>query len=301
METTLPLSFVQTVLLPGTETARKREHWSFARVCGGFGYLLREGQPQALSQGDVLLVPASGSVRLRASQLSALALCHFEICPAELPGLFTVAEERALAQAAQQGRVAVRVLGADAPLAARFAALCGLREREPALVLRAEMLRLAAQTLHEAVRTPLPVAAGSPEQRLRQLLAQTPAADLVAKPARELARRCGCSERHFRRLFKAEFGQSLRAWQVQSRVRKAARLLRESDSKVVDVALECGFQHLSEFNAAFKRILGKTPSAWREARARRHRPVLCLRSSEVGARSTPAWWRELRAAEPVRC
>jgi AraC-like DNA-binding protein len=70
----------------------------------------------------------------------------------------------------------------------------------------------------------------------------------------------------------------LRAWQVQARIHKAARLLRESDTKVIDVALESGFQHLGQFNATFKRLFGKTPSAWRQARARRSRPFLCLRS-----------------------
>lgn len=297
MQKAMPLSLLQTVLSPGTETARRSEHWSFAFVCGGFGYLLQGDQSKPLSREELILIPAEATVRLRASQLSTLALCHFELCPAEVLGLFTVLEERSLAQAAQGGRMAVRVLPAESPLARQFAALCGLREREPALILRGEMLRLAAHALRDSVRAPRPAGAASVEDRVRKLLSGAAAADLMSQPTCELARRCACSERHFRRLFKAEVGCPLRTWQTQGRIRKAARLLRESDAKVVDVALECGFQHLGQFNAAFKQLLGQTPSRWRRSYPRRSRPVVCPRSTEAAGRAVPVRWQDLHAGQ----
>lgn len=294
MRDVLPLSLLQTVLLPATESSRCSEDRSFARVCAGFGYLLQGTEAKPLAKDELILFPPGVSVRLRASQLSALALCEFEVCPGELPGLFSLREECALAVAAQEGRVGLQVLGAESALARQFAALCALREREPALVLRSEMLRLAAHALREAARAPLPPAPSSSlEDRFRKLLAAAPRTDLLSLPACQLARQCGCSERHFRRLFKEETGLSLRAWQIQSRLRKAARLLRESDTKVVDVALQCGFQHLGQFNAAFKRLFDKTPSSWRRRPARKQ-PLICLRSAGSQGCAVPREWRGLR-------
>jgi AraC-like DNA-binding protein len=132
------------------------------------------------------------------------------------------------------------------------------------------------------------------EERFRHLMASTPSAELMSQPARELARRCGCSERHFRRLFKEQLGLPLKTWQIQLRLRKAARLLRASNTKVLDVALECGFPHLGQFNAAFKRLTGMTPSNWRQARPRRPQPVLCLRAADDHGHATPPWWQQLR-------
>jgi hemolysin activation/secretion protein len=50
---------------------------------------------------------------------------------------------------------------------------------------------------------------------------------------------------------------------------KARELLRDSSTKIIDVALESGFRHLSLFNAMFKRRFGTTPSGWREQKAAR--------------------------------
>ena len=166
--------------------------------------------------------------------------------------------------------------------------------REPALILRGEMLRLAAHALRDSVRTPRPAGVASVEDRIRKLLSGAAASDLMSQPTCELARQCACSERHFRRLFKAEVGCPLRTWQIQGRIRKAARLLRESDAKVVDVALECGFEHLGQFNAAFKRLLGQTPSRWRQSFLRSSRPVVCPRPIETAGRAALGAWQDLR-------
>ena len=161
MKTGLPLSLMQTALLPGTKVVWRSEHWSFARVCGGLGYVLAGHQSIPLAPGELLSIPAGASVCLRASGLSALALCHFEVCPAELPGLFSPTQQWALASAARQGDAAVQVLPADATLARRFAAVCGLRERERGPVLRRQMLRVAAHVMQDFLKAP----PAQPEQR----------------------------------------------------------------------------------------------------------------------------------------
>jgi AraC family transcriptional regulator len=80
----------------------------------------------------------------------------------------------------------------------------------------------------------------------------------------DLARRCGCSRRHLNRLVNEEFGCSLITLKTQLRLEKAATLLHDPEVKVINVALDCGFNHLGSFTAKFKERFGTTPARWRE-------------------------------------
>jgi AraC-like DNA-binding protein len=51
------------------------------------------------------------------------------------------------------------------------------------------------------------------------------------------------------------------------RLEKAASLLRASDAKIIDVAMECGFTHLGLFSAKFRQRYGARPSEWRRSDA----------------------------------
>ncbi|MEI7731509.1 MAG: helix-turn-helix transcriptional regulator [Verrucomicrobiota bacterium] len=279
----------QIVLSPGRELTHAPEHWSFVRSCAGAGYALGTGQNRSLAAGDVLLVAANSEVCLRGSQLGQWIIYHFEVWPADLPGLFTLADEQSLARAAKTGSVVTRHFPANSVTAAHFSDLCQLHNHRPGtnLVLRAEMLRLAAHVLSElAAAQPLAPSTGL-EQRFRALLDSRAAAELMTQSAPELAAKCGCSKRHFRRLFLDHFGVSLVTWQIQLRIRKAMRLLQQSDAKVVDVALESGFQHLGQFNTTFKRIVGVTPSAWRKTRPPRLLPTKCPQPGTSSERARP--------------
>jgi AraC-like DNA-binding protein len=58
--------------------------------------------------------------------------------------------------------------------------------------------------------------------------------------------------------------QYLTHWRMQL----AAGWLRDTDAKVIDVALEVGYENEAAFARAFRRAVGESPGAWR--RARRH-------------------------------
>lgn len=57
---------------------------------------------------------------------------------------------------------------------------------------------------------------------------------------------------------------------AQWRMQLAARWLRDTDAKVLEVALEVGYENEAAFARAFRRATGESPAAWR--RARRARP-----------------------------
>ncbi len=50
---------------------------------------------------------------------------------------------------------------------------------------------------------------------------------------------------------------------AQWRMQLATHLLRDAGAKIVRVALEVGYESEAAFSRAFKRIVGKTPGAWR--------------------------------------
>jgi AraC-like DNA-binding protein len=80
----------------------------------------------------------------------------------------------------------------------------------------------------------------------------------------ELADKFSCSRRHLNRLFHQHFGFSVAALRMEMRLLKAVSLLREPDAKVINVAEQCGFNHLGLFNICFKRRFGNSPGQWRK-------------------------------------
>jgi len=61
---------------------------------------------------------------------------------------------------------------------------------------------------------------------------------------------------------------------AQWRMQLAAGWLRDTDAKVVEVALEVGYENEAAFSRAFRRMVGESPGAWRRAhRSRPKRPT----------------------------
>ena len=79
-----------------------------------------------------------------------------------------------------------------------------------------------------------------------------------------LSRKAGLSPSYFHRLFKAAIGETPGDYVMRLRVERGAFRLLLHDARLVDVALDCGFQNHETFIRAFRRVLGKTPSEYRE-------------------------------------
>lgn len=106
---------------------------------------------------------------------------------------------------------------------------------------------------HPAPTDPLPGIVDWIEQQLDQPLT-----------LEQVAQRAGLSQHHFSRLFTARMGRSVMA-HVRGRrlVRAARRLCAEPRLKLVDLALDCGFESQEAFTRAFKRLFGVSPGRFR--------------------------------------
>lgn len=66
-----------------------------------------------------------------------------------------------------------------------------------------------------------------------------------------------------KRCFSAVYGMPVYAYLRRSRMKKAAKLLRETDSTILAVAGQVGYDNASKFAAAFKAVTGLSPSEYR--------------------------------------
>jgi AraC-like DNA-binding protein len=80
---------------------------------------------------------------------------------------------------------------------------------------------------------------------------------------RDLGRAVGLHPNYAAGLFRKAFGTTVNASVVSYRVAHAQRLLVVSDRKILNIALESGFNSLSRFNVAFRRACGCTPREYR--------------------------------------
>lgn len=78
-----------------------------------------------------------------------------------------------------------------------------------------------------------------------------------------LAREAGLSPYHFLRTFERLTGVTPHQYVLRTRLRMAALRLVKERAKVLDVALDCGFGDVSNFNHAFRAEFGVSPRAYR--------------------------------------
>lgn len=80
-----------------------------------------------------------------------------------------------------------------------------------------------------------------------------------------IAARLGQSTRQLERLFGRAFGIPPKRYYALVRLRRARKLLLETDLAVTEVAIRCGYHSATQFSAAFKRVYGTPPQRHRSA------------------------------------
>ena len=101
--------------------------------------------------------------------------------------------------------------------------------------------------------------------RLSEVLRYMAAHSAEPHSLAELARMARLSRYHFLRTFKAETGVTPHQWLLRARLRDAASRLANSKTPVTDVALDVGFDDLSNFTRTFHAEFGASPRQYRMA------------------------------------
>ena len=81
----------------------------------------------------------------------------------------------------------------------------------------------------------------------------------------DLAKLANLSPYHFLRTFKAVTGTTPHQWLLRARLRDAARRLSETREPVTGIALQAGFEDLSNFIRSFRAEFGLSPQRYRAA------------------------------------
>ncbi|OGV73473.1 MAG: hypothetical protein A3K19_28795 [Lentisphaerae bacterium RIFOXYB12_FULL_65_16] len=104
-----------------------------------------------------------------------------------------------------------------------------------------------ADTLHD-----------TPAARLKTLIDQDVR---FSETLSQLSRKCGYTSDHIRSLFHDEYGMSPNTYRSRRRLALAMELIANSRLPVKEVSARLGFQHVSAFSAAFRRLTGASPLA----------------------------------------
>ncbi|MBQ7387515.1 MAG: helix-turn-helix transcriptional regulator [Clostridia bacterium] len=83
---------------------------------------------------------------------------------------------------------------------------------------------------------------------------------------RDVCEALGYEYHYFSGLFNSTFGMNFKGFVSMYRIGRACSLLTDKDKSITDVASECGFGSIRNFNRVFKRNVGKTPSEYRTER-----------------------------------
>jgi AraC-like DNA-binding protein len=88
---------------------------------------------------------------------------------------------------------------------------------------------------------------------------------------RKVAKTANISANHLSEKFKQVTGVNFVDYIALTRFEKACHLLLNSNLRISEIAFAVGFQSLSQFNRVFKKLSGKSPSAYRAANRERKR------------------------------
>ena len=86
----------------------------------------------------------------------------------------------------------------------------------------------------------------------------------------DVARIASLSAGAFSRYFRSRTGKTLPEYVNELRIGRSCRFLVETDAPVTEIALDCGFQNLANFNRWFRKVTGTVPRDYRSTFSRSH-------------------------------
>jgi AraC family transcriptional regulator len=97
-------------------------------------------------------------------------------------------------------------------------------------------------------------------RKFRELVQEKMEDDLSLE---EMARTVGLSAGHFSQVFRNTTGQTPHQCLLWYRIQRAKEMLRSAETRVLDVAIACGFKTQQHFARVFREMCGATPTEYR--------------------------------------
>jgi len=259
-------------LKPCEEWTNRERGLCFVQIKGGAGEHAAGSHVTRVAAGDVLFWNGDGRNKLCAAENGEMAFWFFSICVEHLFPLF-VSDEISLLQNVSEGLKTARCYHSSSGPARECQRLLSEIPPQFSLDHRTQLLRVLGVILTVEFKAAQPQRVGfiRVEEHMMQVFEKLSSNELLTLSVGDLAARFSCSRRHLNRLFHQHFGMSVAALRMEMRLLKAVSLLRDPNIKVINVAEQCGFNHLGLFNTCFKRRFGETPGQWRKSAAESER------------------------------
>jgi AraC-like DNA-binding protein len=130
------------------------------------------------------------------------------------------------------------------------------------MLMRSEIIRLFWLLETEKEKPPALHESGEIIRPALEYIAQNFSEPITVK---QLAAQVHLSESYFMHQFRKYVGFSATAYISQFRINRACKLLMDTGKNVAEIAFECGFRNLSNFNRQFYKIVGCSPTEYRKS------------------------------------
>src|SRR5690348_9848344 len=276
------------------------EGFFFIFLIEGTGDYSDERLTRQLRSGDILVLRQNGKPTRFAAKEHGMAFRWFSVREEQLYPLFDISE-LGLLQDVIESFESVKPFQASTAEACHCQQLVSEIPVGSNLEQRGQVLAIAARILSkefETVRKRRPgfLRADEHMEKVFQTLSES---DFLTLSVPQLAARFCCSRRHLNRLFHQFFGCSIADFRMELRLGRVAGLLRNPNLKIINVAEQCGFNHLGNFNAQFKRRFGVSPGQWRKRlSAGAEGASDSGQSAEKGARILQRWATQQHESAP---
>ena len=245
--------------------SRNEDEFTFVFLKGGVAKYVFPNAVHRLAPGNVLVFNKHSVGKLQSDDKSESVFATFSVLFEHLFPIFS-SNEIALLHNVMANFRAGRVFSPTSAVAVECQPLLELAHTQPRLQQRSQLLRVVSAILADEFKTVHTQRSGLrwSEDHMIQVFEKLSSSELLKLSVDELAMRFSCSRRHLNRLFHQHFGLSITALRMEIRLLKAVSLLRNPREKVINVAEQCGFNHLGLFNTCFKKRYGASPGQWRK-------------------------------------
>lgn len=259
------LALQLTRLKSGEELITHPTGLTFVFAKGGTGKCVTQVETLRLAPGEIMILNGSTGGKLGVHDKGEFLFWSFSVSFDNLMPLFS-GNEISLLHHITESFKSAKIYNATHPVALECHRLLASVPPQFNLDHRGQLVRIAATILSVEFKEAQFRRSGyvRAEDHMVQVFESLSSSELINLSVGELADRFSCSRRHLNRLFHQHFGLSVATLRMEMRLLKAMSLLRDPDAKVINVAEECGFNHLGLFNTCFKRRFGASPGQWRK-------------------------------------